>query len=58
MIPLAFDGKHQTFSKAQLTGESLSKYVAAGKKARRRSREAVRDENQFTMLPKDTEVPF
>ncbi len=58
MIPLAFDGKHQTFTKAQQTGNVVSKYVAAGKKARRQSREAVRDKNQFSMLPEDTEVPF
>lgn len=58
MIPLAFDGKHQTFTKAQQTGNVVSKYIAAGKKARRQGREVARDENQFSMLPEDTEVPF
>lgn len=58
MIALAFDGKLQTFTKAQRTNETLSKYVAEGKKARRRAGEAARDQNQFTLLPEDTEVPF
>lgn len=58
MIQLAFDGKHQTFTKAQQTANVVSKYVADGKKARRQGREAAKDENQFSMLPEDTEVPF
>lgn len=58
MIQLAFDGKHQTFTKAQQTGKVVSKYVADGKKARRQGREAARDETQFSMLPEDTAVPF
>lgn len=58
MIPLAFDGKHQTFTKALQTGKVVSKYAADGKKARRKSREAVTDENKFVQLPIDTEVPF
>ena len=58
MIALAFDGKLQTFTKAQRTSETVGKYVADGKKARRRTGEAARDENQFTLLPEDTDVPF
>ena len=58
MIALAFDGKLQTFVKAQRTGEIVNKYVADGKKARRRAGEATRDENQFSLLPEDTNVPF
>lgn len=58
MIPLAFDGKHQTFTKALQTAKTVNKLVADGKKIRRQNREAARDENQFTMLPEDTDVPF
>lgn len=55
---LAFDGRHQTFTKAQRTNEVASKYIADGKKARRKSREAAPEQTQFSMLPGDTEVPF
>lgn len=58
MIPLAFDGKHQTFTKALQTNNVVNKLVADGKRIRRKVREAARDENQFTMLPGDTEVPW
>lgn len=58
MIPLAFDGKHQTFRKAQRTGDTIGKSVADGKKARRKSREAANTDNQFVQLPIDTDVPF
>lgn len=58
MIPLAFDGKHQTFTKALQTSKTVNKLVADGKKARRKSCEAARDENQYSLLPEDTEVPF
>lgn len=57
MTTLAFDGKHQTFSKALRTGQVIEKLVNDGKKARRRAQEAVPD-NQMSMLPEDTEVPF
>lgn len=53
---LAFDGKHQLFSKALRTGETVAKYVADGKKARRHNREPV--QMQFAELPHDTQVPF
>lgn len=57
-IVLAFDGKLQTFKKAPRTNETVSKFVNDGKKARRGTGKADRDENQFTMLPEDTQVPF
>lgn len=53
---LAFDGKHQLFSKAPRTGETVAKYAADGKKARRHNREP--DQMQFAELPNDTPVPF
>ena len=38
MSLLAFDGKHQIFSKLQRTGETVSKFVADGKKARQKNK--------------------
>lgn len=57
-ILLAFDGKHQTFSKAQ--GDMLRKMVAAGKQARRQSSppEPAPSSEDFEQLPIDTPVPF
>lgn len=57
MSLLAFDGKHQTFSKAPKTGETVSKYVSEGKKAQRQNRNNAPD-MQLTMLPDNTPVPF
>lgn len=57
MITLAFDGKHQTFTKAAKTGEIVQKLTHDAKKAQR-SREAAPVNDQFTMLPEDTKVPF
>ena len=58
-ILLAFDGKHQTFTKAQRTGDVLGKFVADGKKAKRQRREAEPQEEQtFLPLPDDYKVPF
>lgn len=57
MSLLAFDGKHQTFSKAPKTGEIVSKYVSEGKKAQRQKRNNAPD-MQLTMLPDNTPVPF
>lgn len=58
-ILLAFDGKHQTFAKAQRTGDVLGKYVADGKRIKNRNRrEAAKDENQMTILPDNYKVPF
>ena len=55
-ILLAFDGKHQTFSKAQ--SDVLGKLVAEGKKAKRRIQQPAQDPGQMAMLPDDTPVPF
>lgn len=57
-ILLAFDGKHQTFSKAQRTGATISKFVADGKKAKRQNKQASQDPGQLAMLPEDNPVPF
>lgn len=58
MIALAFDGKHQTFSKAQRTGDVYRKLEAAGRKAVRERRKAEGSAMQMTVLPECTEVPF
>lgn len=55
-VLLAFDGAHQTFSKAQ--GDVLRKLVSDGKKAMRRGCRPTLEEEQMTMLPEDTPVPF
>lgn len=55
-ILLAFDGKHQTFAKAQ--ENILGKLVADGKKARRKTSAASMEAGQMSMLPVDTPVPF
>ena len=57
MIELAFDGKHQTFTKASKTGDVVSKFAADGKKAKARSREAA-NRDQMSMLPDTYPVPF
>lgn len=62
-IVLAFDGKHQTFKKADRTGQLLNEMVQKGKAAQKASRKAAhvaaqQDENQFTLLPDNTAVPF
>lgn len=54
---LAFDGKHQTFTKAQRTSETVSKLKADGKRAQRQRREAEADPGQMTMLPPSTPIP-
>ena len=58
MITLAFDGNHQKFSKVERTGAVVSKYAADGKKARQKNRLSARSDNQMTMLPDNTPVPF
>lgn len=55
---LAFDGRHQTFTKAQRTGEALRQIGKIAKETKRQSREAALEQTQFSMLPGDTEVPF
>lgn len=57
-ILLAFDGKHQRFSKANRSGEVLRKYAAEGKRARRRNWNGSDEDQQMTMLPDNTPVPF
>ena len=56
-IVLAFDGKHQTFSKAQRTGEIVQQLQATGRKAQRQRRTAG-SPDQMTMLPDTTPIPF
>ena len=55
---LDFDGRHQTFSKAKKSGETLDKYVADGKRARRKNAQAAQNPDQLAMLPPDAPVPF
>lgn len=57
-IRLCFDGKHQTFSKAQRTGDVLSKLTADGRKIKRQTKQAVHNPDQMAMLPNDFPVPF
>lgn len=57
-ILLAFDGKHQTFSKAQKNGDVLGKFIADGKKARRIKQNAAQVSGQFELLPDGYPVPF
>lgn len=58
-ILLAFDGKHQTFSKAKHTGDVVSKYSNDAKMAQRQRRVKNQQADvQMTMLPDDTYVPF
>lgn len=56
-VLLAFDGKHQTFSKANRSGDVLGKMVADGKKAKRKAHQQA-DPNQMQILPGNTPVPF
>ena len=57
-ILLAFDGKHQTFSKAQRTGDVLGKLAADGKRARRQNKQAAQVDGQFALIEDDGNVPF
>lgn len=58
MSLLAFDGKHQTFSKLQRTGDTVSKFVADGKKARQKNKTESQQPGQMTMLSENAWVPF
>lgn len=58
MSLLAFDGKHQTFSKLQRTGDTVSKFVADGKKIRQKNKMESQQPGQMTMLSENTWVPF
>lgn len=55
-ILLAFDGEHQTFSKA--SENLLGKLVKDGKKVKRNAYKNVPTPGQMTMLPNNTPVPF
>lgn len=55
-ILLAFDGDHQTFSKA--SENLLRKLVSDGKKVKRNAYKNVPAPGQMTMLPNNTPVPF
>lgn len=54
-ILLAFDGKHQQFSKADNTKNLVGQFVEEGKRIQRRNAVAPQ---QMSMLPDDTPVPF
>ena len=56
-IVLDFDGKHQTFAKAQRTGEVVQKYQADGKKARRKNAGGAQ-QSFLPVLGDDPECPF
>lgn len=58
MIRLAFDGSHQRFSKANRSGDIVSKYTADGKKARQNNRAQATAAQQMSVLPGDTPIPF
>ena len=60
-ILLEFDGKHQTFRKAQSGSQSAQKYINDGKKARRQNAQAARGQvgEQFSYLEgEDPNLPF
>ena len=57
-IKLAFDGKHQTFMKANQSGTVQSQLVADGKRIRQKNAREAAMNNQMTLLPEDTKVPF
>lgn len=56
-ILLAFDGKHQTFTKAQRTGETIRQINAMAKTEKKHRREEAQ-QMDFMELPRDTYVPF
>lgn len=58
-VLLAFDGLHQTFTKAQNPGNTLAKFVADGKRARQPKRSSqAQNPDQLALLPDDYIVPF
>ena len=60
-IILDFDGKHQTFRKAQGGSQAAQKYIDDGKKARRQNAQKARQEHpgQFSLLEgEDPNLPF
>lgn len=60
-IILDFDGKHQTFRKAQGGSQAAQKYIDDGKKTRRQNAQKARQEHpgQFSLLEgEDPNLPF
>lgn len=57
-IKLAFDGAHQTFTKAQKTGETISQIKKMAKEEKRRRHQEERGNGQMSILPNGTWVPF
>lgn len=61
-IILEFDGKHQTFRKANRSNDAAQKYINDGKKARRQNAEkakAGQQGEQFSLLEgEDPQLPF
>ncbi len=55
---LAWNGKHQTFSKALRTGETVNKLKAMARTAKREASEAEDSPEQMSILPPSTPVPF
>ena len=55
---LAWNGKHQTFLKAQRTGETIGKLKAMAKAAKREASEVEGGSGQMSILPPSTPVPF
>ena len=58
MVELAFDGKHQTFTKASQTGQVVSQMKATAKKAQIQRRQEANGQLAMTDMPGDTYVPF
>lgn len=57
---LNFAGRHQTFSKADMSKDMLKKMVAEGKRAQRINKQTAEAErmDQMEILPDDTPTPF
>lgn len=62
-ITIAFDGKHQRFSKAQKTGETIRQLQTAARKEIKKNKAAAAqakqpDTQQMAILPDNTPTPF
>lgn len=58
-ILLDFDGKHQTFSKANRSSEVAGKLISEGKRIRRKNAAARQQDGQFSLLDgDDPKLPF
>ena len=58
MTVLGFDGRHQTFYKAQQTGQVIGELKAAANKAKRERHTESYAQEQFEMLPEGAPCPF